>query len=441
MKQLDNEYDKVREDNPNIDQDDWQEVFELLEEDIYFHGGSFAMHKLDFFQYLTMLPATFFDIATLMLLPYIMAGALDICSIVIYQFLIIHKFADRVDWNEWVVVIFNVCAIGSLVAFGPDPSAELNELSSRDEQMVSSSHASVALVCTFILIKVYTYYFLRKNMIIIISKKNAELISDFYKPRPASAFNLAGPFHLAVNDVIVVMIFKSLMIFTDKWTGDGSYMALVKSLTQIAAIIAFVLTGIGCSAGCVHTHHDMIGELHSATVFPTFIMLKTSFNIIAGVVCFLEQPKNHLFFWISFAALMIGTISFVCVMEHNEPPTSYDVHRQSSELEIFVQTPCEILKLKPPHISPYVVMDGDSVNDVTQDSIKNPSTSPPKLSKVKSTPFSTDTLCKICGEEFDLDSQTSLLPCSHEFHVKCLMINLRSTPNCPTCGNALQLME
>ena len=145
--------------------------------------------------------------------------------------------------------------------------------------MVSSSHASVALVCTFILIKVYTYYFLRKNMTIIISKKNAELISDFYKPRPASAYNLAGPFHLgtisisnffiicflAVNDVIVVMIFKSLMIFTDKWTENGSYMALVKSLTQIAAIIAFVLTGIGCSAGCVHTHHDMIGELHSAS--------------------------------------------------------------------------------------------------------------------------------------------------------------------------------
>jgi len=54
---------------------------------------------------------------------------------------------------------------------------------------------------------------------------------------------------------------------------------------------------------------------------------------------------------------------------------------------------------------------------------------------------SCDSECKICNVEFDLDSITTVLPCSHEFHVKCLIPKLRRKAECPTCRQSVKHYE
>jgi hypothetical protein len=47
------------------------------------------------------------------------------------------------------------------------------------------------------------------------------------------------------------------------------------------------------------------------------------------------------------------------------------------------------------------------------------------------------TPCAICLDEFALEDQICTLPCSHEFHSKCVQEWLIKTWNCPVCRSAL----
>ena len=86
-----------------------------------------------------------------------------------------------------------------------------------------------------------------------------------------------------------------------------------------AVVNEFVFAGVGCSFLGYHDYHDIIGELHSATVFPLFILLQSALSICSGIINFMEKPSNEIGFWISFSMLMIAPVLFVEVMEYNEP--------------------------------------------------------------------------------------------------------------------------
>jgi len=64
-----------------------------------------------------------------------------------------------------------------------------------------------------------------------------------------------------------------------------------------------------------------------------------------------------------------------------------------------------------------------------------------QMEEVKHPLPSSCTFCAICFKDYDLDSVTTVLPCSHEFHMKCLIPHLRATPKCPTCNFSIRHYE
>jgi len=319
LKELDSAFDEVRENDPDIDQDDWPKVFEVLKEDILWYGRVYAMHKKDLYQYLAIIPAFACDVAAMLFLPFTLFGALNICAILIYQVLLVYILADPVDLNEWIAIFFLSASACAVTVFSPDPSSPLRDTTNQFEYIkLSLEWPSIFYIVFLCVAKIWTFYSLSWGMKTVIELKDNEKVSDFYQPRPASMYNLMGPIHLAVNGAIWVLFIKSVL----NASGDQS-----DTQTRIAygilVILAFVFAGLGCSWGWAHSFHDMIGELHSATVFPVYVLLQTAMNICLGIVCFLEVPTNELYFWLSFSSLTICIIAFIGVMEYNEPVDHY----------------------------------------------------------------------------------------------------------------------
>lgn len=317
LKRLDSIYDEIREKDPDIDQADWDKVFEVCKDDVYFHGEFYAIHKVDLYQYLTIPVYSLFDVIAILYIPFVLFGALNVCAIVFYQFMIIKCLNDVVDWNEWLAVLFLVVTTVFMCIFAPDDPDDLRSVddSWEDARFNTGADSFIWLAC-LIVVKIFTFVYLNKQIAWHINLKDEEIISDHYEPRPKSFYNLNGPAHLAVNGAIFVVIIKFLM----NLSSDGNQGGAV-----IASVFVFVFAGVGCTALGYHSFHDMIGELHSATVFPVFILLQSALSIVSGIINFMEKPTNPLGFWISFGGLMIAIGIFVGVMEWNEPFDEDDV--------------------------------------------------------------------------------------------------------------------
>jgi len=319
LKELDSIYDDVREKDDAIDQADWDKVFEALQKDIYFYGKSWAIHKKDLYQYLAIVPSSLFDVVAMLFLPFTLFGALNVCAIIIYEILLVYILSDPVDLNEWVAVLFLSASTAALATFSPDPSTPLRHVDLQFGFMeISLEWDSMIFIGFLVLAKMISFFYLRYNIDIMIEKKDNEEVSDHYQPRPSSLYNLMGPLHLAVNGAIWVLFIKAVLNATDESNTQR------KIAYGILFILAFVIAGIGCAWGCAHSFHDMIGELHSATVFPVFVLLQTGLSVLTGIICFLEVPVNIFGFWFSFLGLMISIFAFVCVMEYNEPHAKFE---------------------------------------------------------------------------------------------------------------------
>jgi len=125
------------------------------------------------------------------------------------------------------------------------------------------------------------------------------------------------------------------------------------------------------------------------------------------------------------------TISANCAWEnlgqnlHLHPNTSMSMSAKSTvTATTLTETPSSVSHQQS---SNYCITMG--VNDAIQ------------MEEVKHPLPSSCTYCAICFKDYDLDSVTTVLPCSHEFHMKCLIPHLRATPNCPTCNFSIRHYE
>jgi len=104
-------------------------------------------------------------------------------------------------------------------------------------------------------------------------------------------------------------------------------------------VVALTVAGAGSSWLAIHSYHDMVGELHSATVYPLFLLLQSVLGIYSGIVLFLEVPQSQLHFHLSCFFLVCSCFVFALIMEYNEPlkPKEQLYHEKENEFGAWLQ--------------------------------------------------------------------------------------------------------
>lgn len=316
LKKLDHAYDCLRDVHPELDQNNWKKVFELLKDDVIGHGNWWALHKLDALQYCLIPIYAGFDVCALFFLSFAMFGSLQVFSIVIYQIMLVYIIQDPVDWNEWMSVL-SLTLMSILVSiFAPTEDDIRHANHQWEPAQFSTSFWSIAWLLVLCVLKTYSFFALQNEIGKHIALKDDEKLSDLFQPRPLSVYNLLGPLHLATTGALFIIAVKFVLNLTSE--SDASF-------GIIGSIFAFIFVGIGCSCLAAHSYHDMIGELHSATVFPCFVLGQSAFAILSGIINFCEYPQNEVAFWFCFVIFVCCIMVFVIVMEVNEPVDQYKI--------------------------------------------------------------------------------------------------------------------
>jgi len=316
LKKLDSEFDHVREDNPDIDQADTEKVYEILKKDVYFKDTLLAMHKYELYNYLTIPFYIAFDAGAIYFIPFTLFGVLNVASIIIYQLLLPPCLSDPVDWNEWAVFVLICISSYFVTRYSPVPGipgVEVHDSNTMkwDATGLSEEPFAICFLTSIFVFKFLSYYYVQFTMDEMIRKKDEEIISDHYQPRPASLYNLAGPFHLACNGALFSIFIKALMV--EMGHEQPSLLAYV--LIQAGAV---VFGGFTVGFLAAHGYTEIIAELHSATVFPLFLLLQSLASTYSGIILFDEQPTDPELFHASCGALFLCMCLFVYVMEINE---------------------------------------------------------------------------------------------------------------------------
>lgn len=325
IKYLDVIYDNMREEDHTLDQHDWKRMAELLKDDVYYPGRflakyipleivrEFSMHKLDILQYCLIPVYAAFDVAALFWLSFAMFGSLQVFSIVIYQFMLVYIIEDVVDWNEKLSVLSLTITSVLVSVFAPTEDDVVSREHTWDPANFNTSFWSIAWLGLLCILKVYSFEHLRRKIKYHIHLKDEEKLKDTYQPRPLSWYNMLGPLHLATTGALFIIIVKFILNLTKKDASAGI----------IGSIFAFVFVGCGCNLGAAHGYHDIIYELHSATVFPCFVLAQSALAILSGIINFCEYPDNQVAFWVSYIVFIFCIVIFVIVMEVNEPKDQY----------------------------------------------------------------------------------------------------------------------
>jgi len=310
LKQLDTAFDTVREKNPTLDQNNWAEVFDACKEDVLGHGQWWAIHRLDAFQYCLIPIYAGFDVFALFSLSFTLFGSLQVFSVIIYQFMLIYFIEDTVDYNEWISVLALTVMSVMVSLYAPTEDDIITNEHTWHEANFNTSVGSIIWLIFLSVVKMYSFQHLKIEMKRHIDLKDREKISDLFQPRPLSWYNLLGPIHLATTGALFIIIVKFVLNLTAETDQSAGI---------IGSILAFVFVGFGCSCLKAHSYHDMMGELHSATVFPCFVLGQSALAILSGIINFCEYPKDELGFWISYVLFIWCIFFFVLVMEFNEP--------------------------------------------------------------------------------------------------------------------------